>query len=199
MRRRTVITYAAAAGVAACVRTPEQPPLRFDTLQPIRLLVASFATEENMQPVRMDFIDRRRSDELVGTTREYLSARYVAAGAAAVGSAGGTDSGVGIIEEATLIERPRTGSGVFSKINPVGPGTELSGSLAVRIVIRGADNTERAFARARQATYQPIPNGSSILERDRLAKALARDLVIAIDKALSQSVRENLGPYLATA
>ena len=195
MRRRDILAYAAVigttGGVSGCVSTPAQPPLHFDNLPPIRLAIGSFVTEEKMQAVPMDFIDRRRSDDLVGTTREYLSVRYVAAG--------GQDTGVGIIEEATLIERPRPAAGLLAKINPAGQGRDLTGSLAVRIVIRDSANVEKAFARARLAMSRPVPPATSVLERDRLAKALAHDLVLAIDQALSRSVRENLASYIMTS
>jgi hypothetical protein len=195
MRRRkalaALIAVTASLTAQACTRTPEQPPLRFDQVPPIRLAVASFTTEERMEPVAMGFIDRRRSDELINVTREYLSARIEAAG--------GFDQARGIIEEATIIERPvPVSGGLASRLKPLGPASELQGALAVRVAIVDEFGIDKGYARARYELKRGVPATASVLERDRLAKLLAHDLVHAIDRALSQSITENLAGYGAS-
>lgn len=181
----------ATAGLAGCTRTPEQPPLRFDQVPPLRLAVASFTTEERMEPVAMGFIDRRRSDQLINVTREYLSAKIEAAG--------GLDQGRGIVEEATIIERPLpTSGGLASRLNPLGPGLEMLGTLAVRVAVVDEFGIDKGFARARYELKRSIRAGASVIERDRLATVLAQDLVKAIDEGLTQSVAQNLGGYNAS-
>lgn len=190
MHRRSLLVLATSAGLVACgpqSKTP--PPLRFDQLPPINLAIATFGTEERMQPVEMDFIDRRRSDELINVTREYLSTRFLATG--------GTDAGLGLIEEASVIERPQPAAGVVSKVT--GTARELFGTLSVRVAVVDGFNIQLASAQARFERRQPVAFGTATLERDRLARELARDLVTSIDGALVASVRENLASYIASA
>ena len=84
---------------AACTPTSIKDPGAFDAGQypPIRLTVASIEVASAAQyPADLNFIARRRSEQLAQDAQAFLRSRLVAAG--------GADFARATVEEATLIE-----------------------------------------------------------------------------------------------
>jgi hypothetical protein len=196
--RRAVIAAAAAnAAVVAlaaltttgCTSTPDPGGPRLAGAAPFRLSVGSVDVQEQPQTLPANFIDRRRTDDMLAATREYLRQRFQAAG--------GAESGKAVIEQASLVEARDPPSGITGVIT--GGRLQLVGSLAVRVAVADGFGIEKSFARAKVEMRRPVPEGSSVVERDRLARETMNDLIEAVDRSLQSTVRENLGPYLASS
>ena len=193
-RRRAVLAAAVALALAvgaaaACTRSPDPGPVGLAGRPPVRLSVASIEVRDQVAGVPLNFIDRRRTDEMLAATKAYLTQRFQAAG--------GADFGRATVEQATLVERPVPRGGVTGVIT--GPASQLVGGLAVRVAVVDALGVEKAYARTRVELKRPVPDTASVVERDRLARDLTNDLLRAVDDSLQPAVRENLGAYLATS
>ena len=172
--------------LAAC--TPDGPPpvLAYRSQAPVLLPVAYFDIEDRRQPLpSANFIDERRSDELAEEVRAYLRNRF--------NTGGGSGSAVAVIEQASVTERLVEGrSGGLLGIVTGEPTYGLDGTLTVRIVERGPTGEEVGYGRASVARSREVRAGTTVVQRDAEARALAVELVNQLDPALVQAVRENL-------
>ena len=180
----------AAPALAACGRTAERAPARVaPPSPPIRLTVGSLDVQDQVQTLPLNFIDRRRSEEMVATTRSHLTQRIQAVG--------GADFGKAVIEEASLIEEVHPRGGVRGAI--AGPERELVGVLAVRVAVTDGFGIESAYARARVELRRAVAETSSVMDRDRMAREMTADLLESLDRSLQSGIKENLAPYLVTS
>ena len=158
---------------------------------PITLAVSGFEVQDQVQTLPLNFIDRRRSEEMIARVRRYVDER--------LNATGGPDFGKVVVEQASVIEQPHTGiGGVRGALTPE-PSTDFLGVLAVRVAVTDGLGVEKAYARAQVELKRPVEKASSVLDRDNQARALMGDLVERIDASLESAVRENLGAYLATS
>ena len=158
---------------------------------PIALAVSGFEVQDQVQTLPLNFIDRRRSEEMIARVRRYVDERLDATG--------GPDFGKVVVEQASVIEQPHTGiGGVRGALTPE-PSTDFLGVLAVRVAVTDGLGVEKAYARAQVELKRPVEKASSVLDRDNQARVLMGDLVERIDASLESAVRENLGAYLATS
>jgi hypothetical protein len=190
--RRSILVVAAllaplAAGACSRGSAPDPEPVAIPAGPPLRLGVGGLEVQDQVQGLPLNFIDRRRTDEMVAATRQYLAGRFQAAG--------GGDFGRGVIEEASLVERPIPRGGITGAI--AGPSKELVGALAVRLAVADGLGVEKSYARARVELRRGVGETSSVFERDRAAREMMADLLAQLDRSLEAAARENLGPYLA--
>lgn len=187
--RRHLLATAALGLAAACTRSPDPGPIQAPAVAPVQLAIAGLEVVDQVQTLPLNFIDRRRTDEMLAATRAYLGER--------LRTGGGSDFGRAVIEEASMVERAIPRGGITGAIT--GPSRELVGALAVRVAIVDGLGVEKAYARAKVERKRPVRDASSILERDRLARDLVNDLLQGLDQALQSAMRENLGAYLASS
>ena len=188
-RRAALAAAVAMPLLAGCTTAPEPGAPTFGGTPPIRLAVGSVDVQSQAQNLPSQFIDLRRTDQLVAAATAYLKQRVQAAGGAGTARA--------VIEQASLVEPRPVPSGITGAIT--GGPRQLVGALAVRIAVVDGTGVEKAYARARVDLKRPIREGSSVVQRDRLARALMNDLIESVDKSLRATVKENLGAYLATS
>lgn len=183
-----------AAGIlllaAACTRSPDPGPIGLPpSATPMQLGIGSMEVVDQVQSLPLNFIDRRRTDEMLAATRTYLTQRLQ--------TVGGSDFGRAVIEEASMVEQVVPRPGITGTIT--GPSRELAGVLAVRVAVVDGLGIEKAYARAKVERKRPVREASSVLERDRLARDLINDLLQGMDTALQSAIRENLAAYLTTS
>lgn len=171
--------------------TPAEPAAGPAPRGPIGLAVSGFEVQDQVQTLPLNFIDRRRSEEMIAEVRRYVGERLQATG--------GPDFGRVVVEQASVVEQPHTGIGGLRGALTPEPSNDFVGLLAVRVAVADGLGVEKAYARAQAEVKRPIQMASSVLERDRQARLLIVDLVQRIDASLETAIRENLGPYLATA
>jgi hypothetical protein len=158
---------------------------------PIALAVSGLEVEDQVQTLPLNFIDRRRSEEMIAEVRRYVGDRLRATG--------GPDFGKVVFEQASVIEQPRQPiGGIRGALTPE-PSNDFVGLLAVRVAVADGLGVEKAYARAQLGLKRPVETASSVMDRDRQARALMRDLVERIDASLETAIRENLGAYLVTS
>lgn len=187
-RRAALAAVAAIAlPLAGCTTVPEPGAPNFGAAPPIRLAVASVDVQSQVQNLPTQFIDLRRTDGLVAATKAFLAQR--------VQATGGSETARAVIEQASLVEQHGAAQGVAGAIT--GGPVQLVGVLSVRIAVVDGTGVEKAYSRARVDLKRPVAEGSSVVERDRLARAMVNDLIEAVDRSLQASVKENLAPYLA--
>jgi hypothetical protein len=172
---------------AGCTTAPEPGAPSFGGRPPIRLAVGSVDVQSQVQSLPLQFIDARRTDRLVAATTDYLKQRIQAAG--------GSGTARAVIEQASLLELRAAPSGIAGAIT--GGPVQLAGTLAVRVAVVDGAGVEKAYARAKVDLKRPVPEGSSVVQRDRLTRALMNDLIETLDQSLRGTVKENLGAYLA--
>ena len=159
---------------------------------PIALAVSGLEVVDQVQTLPLNFIDRRRSEEMIAEVRRYVGDRLRATG-------GGPDFGKVVVEQASVIEQPRQPiGGIRGALTPE-PSNDFVGLLAVRVAVSDGLGVEKAYARAQLGLKRPVETASSVMDRDRQARALMRDLVERIDASLETAIRENLGAYLVTS
>lgn len=170
--------------------TPEPAPLSFAPGPVISLAVQSVEIEEQQPPVGGNFIDKRRSQDLLAAARQFLGQR--------IQPAGGADWGKIVIEEASIVEQPRERQGGIRGALTREPAAEMVGILAVRVAVVDGFGIERAYARARVEMRRGVLEGTKVIERDDIARNLMQDLLNALAGPLENSIVENLGVYRAT-
>jgi hypothetical protein len=171
----------------ACSSTPEPPPLNVAQLPAIRLAVQSVEVENRaQQPANMNFIARRRSEQLAADAQIYLRER--------VQAAGGSEFARATVEEASLIERARaTSGGTFS----TEPSWEMVGVLAIKVAVVDGLGIENAFATSRVQIARALSPRTSVESKDNFARQLTNDLLAATSRELDKSVQQNLSSYHA--
>ena len=200
--RRNLLLVATAAlvlpGAAACggrrgaaPGAPAVGPAAAASREPIGLAVSGIEVVDQVQTLPLNFIDRRRSEEMIAEVRRYVGDRLRATG--------GPDFGKVVFEQASVIEQPRQPiGGIRGALTPE-PSNDFVGLLAVRVAVADGLGVEKAYARAQLGLKRPVETASSVMDRDRQARALMRDLVERIDASLETAIRENLGAYLVTS
>jgi hypothetical protein len=187
--RRRLLLAAALTLSAACTRSPDPGPIEAPPVTPLQLTISNLEVVDQVQSLPLNFIDRRRTDEMLAATRTYLTQRLHAGG--------GSEFGRAVIEEASMVEQAIPRGGITGALT--GPTRELVGSLAVRVAIVDGLGIEKAYARAKVERKRPVRDASSVMERDRLARDLVNELLKGLDTSLQSAVRENLGTYLTTS
>lgn len=189
--RRAALAAAAAIPLllAGCTTAPEPGGPDFGGTPPIRLAVASVDVQSQVQSLPTQFIDLRRTDGLVAAAKAFLAQR--------VQATGGSDTARAVIEQASLVEQHGPAQGIAGAIT--GGPVQLVGALSVRVAVVDGRGVEKAYSRARVDLKRPVPEGASVVQRDRMARAMVNDLIGAVDRSLQGSAKENLGAYLAGA
>jgi hypothetical protein len=188
MARRLAVSGSTAAAfllLAACTPTEPPPPLDVAQLPPIRLAVQTVEVESRAQhPANMNFIGRRRSEQLAADAQQYLRSR--------VEATGGADFARATVEEASLIERARpTEGGIFS----TEPTWEMAGVLAVKVAVVDGLGIENGSASARVQIARSLSPRTSVESKDNFAHQLTNDLIAAASRDLRASVEQNLGTH----
>lgn len=184
---RLAVAAAALLLASACAPTEETPPLELAQLPEIRLNVQSVEVASQAQlPATMNFIARRRSEQLAAEAQAYLRSRVLAAG--------GTDFARATVEEATLIERAREISGGLLSTEP---DWEMAGVLALKVAVVDGLGVENGFASSRVQINRSISSRASVEAKDTFARQLINDLVTAGSRELSRSVDQNLAAHRA--
>ena len=127
-------------------------------------------------------------EELQAATRSYLSTRLAASG--------GPSSARATILDAMIIEERRPGQSSLGAPFRNTPDATIKGRVEVKLAIIGVGGTELGFASAKIERARSLPNVSTVPERERLAQEMIREMIVELDKALSNSVRQNLSAYL---
>ena len=188
--RRRLLVAGALVLAAACTRSADPGPIEAPpAATTLQLTISSLEVVDQVQSLPLNFIDRRRTDEMLAATRTYLTQRLHAGG--------GSEFGRAVIEEASMVEQALPRGGITGAIT--GPTRELAASLAVRVAIVDGLGIEKAYARAKVERKRPVRDASSVMERDRLARDLVNELLKGLDTSLQEAVKENLGTYLATS
>ena len=189
---RRLASGAVLLALAACA-TPAPPPAPLDGLPEHRMAVGTLDVADAFAPPggTATFIDRRHTQELATATRDYLATRLVATGGQAVAQAS--------IVQASIVEEPRRTSGKLGAPIVREPDADLHGIVEVRVGVADATGRELGFASAKVERRRSILEMTPVLERDRMAGDMIRQLMVDLDKALEQSMRENLGIFLQPA
>lgn len=188
MSRR--LTVAALLVALAGCSTPPPPPAPLDGIPEHRLAVSTLDVADAFAPPgdSASFIDRRHTGELAAATRQYLSTRLIATGGEAVAQAS--------IVQASIVEEPRQPSGKLGAPIVREPDADLHGIVEVRVGVADAFGKELGFASARVERRRSVLEMTPVLERDRMAGEMIRQLMVDLDEALDRSMRENLGIFL---
>lgn len=188
MSRR--LTVAALLVALAGCSTPPPPPAPLDGIPEHRLAVSTLDVADAFAPPgdSASFIDRRHTGELAAATRQYLSTRLIATGGEAVAQAS--------IMQASIVEEPRQPSGKLGAPIVREPDADLHGIVEVRVGVADAFGKELGFASARVERRRSVLEMTPVLERDRMAGEMIRQLMVDLDAALDRSLRENLGNFL---
>ncbi len=101
--------------------------------------------------------------------------------------------------QASIVEEPRRTSGKLGAPIVREPDADLHGIVEVRVGVADATGRELGFASAKVERRRSILEMTPVLERDRMAGDMIRQLMVDLDKALEQSMRENLGIFLQPA
>ena len=186
MARLAALATAATLLLAACSSTEPPPPIEAAQLPAIRLAVQSVeAAGKVTYPTDMNFIARRRSEQLAGDALAFLRER--------VQATGGTEFARATVEEASLTERPRAKTGgIFS----MEPGREMVGVLALKLAVVDGFGIEGATASTRVQIIRPFSERAGVEAKDAAARQLANDLLKQAGTELETSARQNLGSYL---
>lgn len=192
MRGRTAIRLIgaglAAAWLAGCSRVEAPEPFNPAIGPVIALAVQGVEVETRAPgPTEGNFIDQRRSGELRDAAASFLRARLQATG--------GSDWAQGIVEEATLIERPREVQGGVRGAFTLEPSHELIGTLGLKVALVDGLGIEKGYASARVQKRRGVLEGTSAVDRDREAQLLTRDLLQEISATLQRSIDENLASH----
>jgi hypothetical protein len=169
--------------LTACSSGQEPPPLNYAQMRPIPLAVQSVEVASNAQyPANMNFIGRRRSEDLANEAQNFLKNRLQATG--------GADTARATVEEASLIERAKEGSG---EMLSTGPTWEMAGVLALKVAVVDGLGIEHGYATSRVQIARSLSPRTSVEAKDNFAKTLIHDLIQASSRELEQSISQNLG------
>lgn len=181
-RRAARGTIVALLLLAACSSGQEPPPINYARMQPIRLAVQSVEVGSNVQyPANLNFIGRRRSEDLAKEAQNFLRNRLQATGGAEFAKA--------TVEEASLIERARETSGSMLSTEPT---WEMAGVLALKVAIVDGLGIEQSYATSRVQIARSLSPRASVEAKDNFAKTLIHDLIEASSRELEQSISQNL-------
>jgi hypothetical protein len=160
----------------------ERPPLDAAAMPQIRLGVQSIEVESRAQyPANMNFIARRRSEQLAQEAQAFLRSRLQAAG--------GTEFARATVEEASIVERARpTQGGVLS----TEPTWEMAGVLGTKVAVLDGLGIEDGYASSRVEITRSLSPRTSIEGKDNFTRTLINDLVEANGRELEQSIAQNL-------
>lgn len=173
--------------LAGCTTAEEPPQLDTAQLPSIRLAVQGVEVESRaQQPPNMNFIGRRRSEQLATAAQDYLRGQ--------VQAAGGADFARATVEEASLIERARETSGGMLSTEP---SWEMAGALAMRIAVVDGLGIENGFASSRVQISRSLSPRAGVETKDNFARQLINDLVSAGSRELVRSVDQNLASHRA--
>jgi hypothetical protein len=180
------LARAAAILLLAAARTPSNSPDpgAFDAGQypPIRLTVGSIEVASAAQyPADLNFIARRRSEQLAQDAQTFLRSRLVAAG--------GADFARATVEEATLIEGARPASGGALS---TAPNWEMVGVLALKVAIIDGLGIEQSFATSRVEIKRSLSQRAGVEAKDNFARTMINDLIAASSRELETSIDRNL-------
>ena len=169
---------------AACTPTDIKDPGAFDASQyrPMRLSVGSIEVANAAKyPADLNFIARRRSEQLAQDAQTFLHSRLVAAG--------GADFARATVEEASLIEGsiPDAG-GTLS----TAPNWQMVGTLALRVAVIDGLGIEQSFATSRVEIKRSISQRAGVEAKDDFARKMINDLIAASSKELETSINQNL-------
>ena len=185
----SVALLALALGACSTASSPPGPaPDPLAGIPEQRLAVSFIDVSEAFPAATGTFIDKRHSEELQAATRSYLTTRLAAAG--------GPSSARATILEAMVIEERREAGSVLGAPFRNTPDATLKGRVEVKVSIVGAGGTELGFASAKVERARSLPNVSTVPDRERMAQDMIREMVVELDKALTNSVRQNLSEYL---
>jgi hypothetical protein len=167
---------------ASCSPGEEPPPLDAAAMPPIRLGVQSIDVESRAQyPANMNFVARRRSEQLAQDAQAFLRSRLQAAG--------GTEFARATVEEASIVERARpTQGGVLS----TEPTWEMVGVLGTKVAVLDGLGIEDGYASSRVKIARSLSPRTSVEGKDNFTRALINDLVEANGRELEQSIAQNL-------
>lgn len=191
MKRRARWLGLAALGLAGCA-IPATPPPPLAGIPVHSLAVSSIDVAEAYPPLASGtFIDQRHTRELTSAARDYLATRLKAVGGGATAQAS--------IVQASMVQEPRAPSGRLGAPIVREPDADLHGTIEVRLGLADGTGEELGFASARVERTRSILELTSVVERDRMAGEMVRQLMVDLDRALDQSMRENLAAFLPPA
>lgn len=190
MSLRTALGLAAALLIAACTPPEIREPVAVTSAKPplIFNLAEAVITDPSQLPPTANFRDRQWSERLTEATKAFLIERLE------------TGTGQGwlqvTIEDAHIIEQdlpPQTGVAAAFRREP---DRVLDALLRVRLAVMGADGLEQVYTETEVSRRRPILRNTSVMTRDAEAQRLIGDFLGQFDDALTQNVRQNLGPWL---
>lgn len=189
MRRAFLATALLAPALVACTPPPPAPPPDPLAYIPEHRLAVGYidVAEAYPPPATGSFIDSRRSEELATLTKDYLSQKLAAAG-------GGTSARASILQASVVEER--TGPSTWGTTVTNAPDATLRAVVEVKLAIIADDGKELAYATAKVERARTVRNLTSVAEREAMAQELIQRLMLELDGALSQSVRQNLAGYM---
>lgn len=170
------------AAAASCSAGEEPPPLDVAATPPIRLGVQSIDVESRAQyPANMNFVARRRSEQLAQDAQAFLRSRLQAAG--------GTEFARATVEEASIVERARPSEGGVLSTEPT---WEMVGVLGTKVAVLDGLGIEDGYASSRVEIKRSLSPRTSVAGKDNFTRTLINDLLEANGRELEQSIAQNL-------
>jgi hypothetical protein len=180
--RSAALVLLIAAASACSPGGDEPPPLDVAAMPPIRLGVQSVEVESRARyPANMNFVARRRSEQLAQEAQAFLRSRLQAAGGAEFARA--------TVEEASVIERARPSEGGVLSTEPT---WEMVGVLGTKVAVLDGLGIEDGYASSRVEIKRSLSPRTSVEGKDNFTRALINDLVEANGRELEQSIAQNL-------
>jgi hypothetical protein len=109
--------------------------------------VSGFEVQDQVQTLPLNFIDRRRSEEMIAQVRRYVGER--------LNATGGPDFGRVVVEQASVVEQPHVGIGGVRGVLTPEPSTDFVGLLAVRVAVADGSASSRATPAPRSSSSAP--------------------------------------------
>jgi hypothetical protein len=167
---------------ASCSPGEEPPPLDVAAMSPIRLGVQSIDVESRAQyPANMNFVARRRSEQLAQEAQAFLRSRLQAGG--------GTEFARATVEEASIVERARPSEGGVLSTEPT---WEMVGVLGTKVAVLDGLGIEDGYASSRVEIKRSLSPRTSVEGKNNFTRTLINDLVEANGRELEQSIAQNL-------
>ena len=180
-RSAALLLLLAAAG-SSCSPGEEPPPLDLAAMPATRLAVQSIDIGSRAQyPANMNFVARRRSEQLAEDAQAFLRSRLQATG--------GTEFARATVEEASIIERARPTTGGLLSTKPI---WEMVGVLGTKVAVLDGLGIEDSFASARVEIQRSLSPRTSVEGKDNFTRGLINDLVEANGRELERSIGQNL-------
>ena len=132
-------------------------------------------------PADLNFIGRRRSEQLAQDAQAFLRSRLVAAG--------GSEFARAMVEEASLVEQARATSGSMLSTEP---DWEMAGILALKVAVIDGLGLEQSYATSRVEIKRSISERASVEAKDNFARTIINDLIAASSRELETSIDQNL-------